>query len=459
MTTAVINVIYLAGGLLLGLTLSFLYLRGVLEREKSRNSWQTEQISLLRSELERKEEEIGALLNENTALKTETAALKIRLEEENKNFQEKIKLLEEARRELSDAFKALSAEALKSNNQSFLELAKTILDKYQEGAKSDLEERQKSIKELVSPLKEALNKMEEKINWLEKERTGAYASLMEQVKNMAETQLKLKEETSSLVNALRKPQMRGRWGEIQLKRVVELAGMVAYCDFIEQPTLSSEKGKLRPDMIINLPGGRYIIVDCKTPLEAYLEAVEARSEEEREEKIKLHAQHIKNHINQLNKKEYYADMEATPEFVVLFIPGEAFFSAALQADPFLIEYGAERQVILATPTTLIALLRAVAYGWRQEKINQNAQEIKRLGKELYERLGTLAEHVGKLRKNLDDAVSNFNKLVASLETRVFVSARRFKELGAAGENDDEIPVIQPIEKNLRELYNNNHNLT
>lgn len=453
------SIVLLLLGIIAGFILGYLYLKATLEREKEKARGREEQILMLKTELGKKENEIKNLADENTCLKTENASLKVKLEEENRSFAEKMKILEEAQIKLSDTFKALSAEALKSNNQSFLELARSILDKYQEGAKTDLEIRQNSIKELVSPLKEALNKVDEKISLLEKERTGAYAGLMEQVKKMGETQLKLEKETSNLVNALRRPQVRGRWGEIQLKRVVELAGMMEYCDFAEQETLASEKGRLRPDMLIMLPNGRKIIVDSKTPLEAYLEAVEAGTEQEKTLKMQQHARHIKEHINQLSKKEYYAEMEETPEFTVLFIPGEAFFSAALQADPALIEYGAERQVILATPTTLIALLRAVAYGWRQERIARNAQEISRLGQELYERLNTMAEHINKLRKNLDDAVKSFNSMLGSFESRVLVSARRFKELGAAGENNNELPYIDPIEKNLREVYNNNHNLS
>lgn len=435
-----------------------LYLKGRLGQERERGRRWEEQVLSLKSELSLRDGEIRSLREENTLLKTENAGLKVRLEEESRGFGEKMKLLEEAQARLSDAFKALSAEALKSNNLSFLELARSVLEKYQEGARADLEMRQNSIRELVSPLKEALDKVDEKISLLEKERSGAYAGLMEQVKMMAETQARLQEETSSLVNALRRPQVRGRWGEIQLKRVVELAGMLEYCDFAEQEALDSEKGRLRPDMLILLPNGRKVVVDCKTPLEAYLEAVEAGTEEERASKLQLHARHIKNHINQLSSKEYYAEIAESPEFVVLFIPGEAFFSAALQADPGLIEYGAQRQVILATPTTLIALLRAVAYGWRQERIARNAQEISRLGKELYERLYTMTGHMKKLGRALDDAVASFNGMIGSFESRVLVSARRFKELGAAGENSAEIPVLQPIEKNARELYNNNHNL-
>lgn len=408
-----------------------------------------------RSAAERSNERLPLLEGKLEEMQRECQNLRARLaesetrsEDERKAAHEKIALFTEAEKKLGDAFKVLSSEALKSNNQSFLELAKVTLEKFQEGAKTDLEQRQKAVDDMVKPINESLMKVGTHLTELEKTRVEAYTEVRTQFEMLSTTQKQLRDETGKLVRALRSPSVRGRWGEMQLKRVVEISGMLEHCDFEQQSSVNTEDGRLRPDLIVRLPGGKNIVVDSKAPLEGYLNALEAGDDETRKEYMALHARQIRDHMTKLSQKGYWDQFQPAPEFVIMFLPGEMFFSSALEQDPHLIEEGVGQRIVPASPTTLIALLRAVSYGWRQEKIAENAQKISILGRDLFERLCAYAEHMTKVGRSLDSAVKAYNKAVGSLESRVLVTGRKFVELGVVSE-ERRIEDLEPIEQTPR----------
>lgn len=345
-------------------------------------------------------------------------------------------LLEDARAKLTDAFRALSADALERSQRSFLALARTSLEKLHESARGDLARREQTLAALVQPVSEQLGKLDQEVRALERAREGAYGALTEQLRSLAEAQGQVKAEAASLVRALRTPHVRGRWGELQLRRVVELAGLVARCDFQEQVSAEGDAGRLRPDLVVHLPGGRDVVVDAKAPLAAYLEAMEATDDATRARRLAEHARQLRDHVAALSRKAYWEQFQPAPELVVLFLPGESFYAAALEADPTLLEAGAERRVILATPTTLIALLKAVAFGWQREAIRENAEAVAALGRELHKRVGDLTGHLARLGRHLGQTVDAYNRSVGSLESRVLPAARRLEALGAASPGSD-----------------------
>ncbi len=403
----------------------------------------------LRKQIQQKDLEINQIrkeLNEERQSKTEALT---RLEAARKGFEEQKALIETMKKEMTDTFNALSSAALKSSSEDFLRLASQHLGNIVTDTKGRLGEHQTAIDGLVKPLQEALKRYEDQINALEAKRRQDYGGLEEQIKTLTSTHQQLQRETSSLVTALRKPQISGSWGQLSLKRAAELAGMTAYCDFYEEVSVTTEAGRLRPDMIVRLPNGREIVVDAKAPVDAYMNAISATSEEDREKALTNYVTQVRAHMNALGAKSYWEQFPKSPEIVVMFLPGESFFSAALEHDPALIEDSSLKKVILATPTTFIALLKAIAYGWQQEQMTKNAQQISMLGKELYERISTLSGHFGDVGNAIEKAVAAYNRAVGSLESRILPSVRRFKELGVRGAED--IPVLEQIDQKPRSL--------
>lgn len=403
-----------------------------------------EQARRLEAVVEQREIENDGLREQVVALSGSVARLQALLEQEREASRDKLAIQDEARQRMTETFRAVSADALQTNNQQFLDLARTQLERFQSEARLDLEGRQKVISDTMTPIRESLGKVDAQIQQLERARVGAYESLTRQIEQLNADQRLLRGETGNLVSALRQPTVRGRWGEIQLRRVVELAGMLNYCDFFEQESVATEEGRLRPDLIVRLPGGRSVVIDSKVPLASYLAALEAKDDASRAAGLAQHARQVRAHIGDLARKGYAAEVRQSAEFVVLFLPGEVFFSAALEQDPGLIEAGVDDGIVIATPTSLIALLRAVARGWRNEQVARNAEQISALGKELYERLAKLGEHWGRVGKNLRQAVESFNAASGSLEGRVMVTARRFRELDD-GLDADALELLAPVD--------------
>lgn len=376
--------------------------------------------------------------------------MELQFEAEKSRHQDRIQAYEEAQAKFEDRFKSLSSDALRANNESFLNLAKTQFEQFHEVSKAELKEKQNNIQQLVTPVKESLEKVDSKLEHIEKNRMQTEGSLREQMRNLTSTHQQLRAETSSLVAALKAPQTRGQWGEMQLKRVVEMAGMIEHCNFQTQASVESGDGRLRPDLVVNLPGKKKIVVDAKTPLNSYMEALAAEDPQVKKQKFQEHAKHIRKHMDDLSRKSYWAQFQPSPEFVVLFLPGESFFSAALEQEPALIEIGVSQNVIVATPTTLISLLRAVAYGWQQEGLAENAKQVAELGRELFKRLSDVSGHLSRLGRNLTQSVDAYNKTVGSFESRLFVTASKMNEAKLLSSEDFD-GKLSRVESTTRQL--------
>lgn len=388
------------------------------------------------------QKKIAQLREKNTALETT-------LEIERNAANDKLGSIEKTREQFSAVFAALSGEALKNNNEAFLRLAQENLKQFNIQAQGELSKKEQAIEHLIKPIREVLEKTEKQIRDIERDRKEAYGSITKHLETMAETQQLLHGETRNLAQALRRPEVRGQWGEMTLKRLVELAGMVQHCDFYEQQHTATEEGSIRPDMIVRMPGGRDIVVDVKTPLDAYLNAVEASDDKIRDQHLAHHARKVRERIRELASKAYWSQFKNSPDFVVLFIPGDHFLSAALDKDPHLLEDALRQKVILATPTSLVALLRAVAFGWNQQVVTENAEKIRDLGEDLYKRLSTFTGHLAKLGKNINSSVENYNSAVGSFQRQVIPGAKKFSELGITEPKTTEN--LEPIEKIARSL--------
>jgi DNA recombination protein RmuC len=382
-------------------------------------------------------------------LRNEYAQLETELGHERIRALEKQAALEQLNLQLKDTFNAMATEALNSNNEQFLRLAKESLGQFHIKAEGELEKREKAVENMVKPIRDALEKTEKQVERMESGRQQAHGALTKHLETMAESHRLLQSETRNLVQALRRPEVRGQWGELTLKRLAELAGMVEHCDFQEQASVQTDNGQQRPDMIVRMPDKREIIVDAKTPLDAYLSAVEAVNDEERKTRLQQHARNVRARIRELSSKSYWQQFRHSPDFVVLFIPGDQFLSAALDVDHTLIEDALSQNVILATPTSFVALLRAIAYGWRQEVLAENAEVIREVGQDLYGRLATFAEHLSRLGRSLDSSVSAYNKAISSYDSRILPGAKKFTELGVTARKEP--PPLEPIERSARHV--------
>lgn len=425
-------------GFLIGAGFAWVMVRG----HETRTAAAEARVEEVRQQLKEAREDFETLRERLRQAETARAAADTRVSEAEKNLVEQKALLDEAKTKLSDTFRSLAAEALAGNNRGFLILAEEKFKALKEDAATDLETRKKAIETLVQPLSETLSAYQKEAKELEEKRIRELTSVGEQLKTLTTVQTTLQSETARLVNALRSPQVRGRWGEIALRKTAELAGMSPHCDFVEQESVTTEDGRFRPDMVVKLPAGREVVVDSKVPLGGFLEALDAKTDEEREAALAKHASQVNQHVAKLASKEYWDQFAAAPEFVVLFIPNDSFLAAAAEKDPTLVESALTRKVVIATPTTFIALLRAIAYGWRQELVAESAQRISALGQELSDRMGTLVEHLIKVGKAMGNAVESYDAAVASFESRILPSARKFKELGAGGKK--EIEELRPI---------------
>ncbi len=405
----------------------------------------------LRAEAAALELENRSLRERLSAAAEKVARLEARVESQKEMAESQIIMFEEIRSRSEQAFSALSSRALQDNNRYFLDLAGSTFERYFDAAKNEMDHKRRNIGEIIRPIVESLEKYDRQVQAMEQARQEAYGGLTQQVLSLVKTQQALQKETGKLVSALRLPHVRGRWGEITLKRVVEIAGMQNHCDFFEQPSTDAESGTIRPDMVVRLPGNRSIVIDAKVPITAYLDSLETEAPEKIEAHLARHATHVQRHIGKLSQKSYFSGFSPTPEFVVMFMPGENFFSAALKQAPALIEQGAAKGVILATPTTLITLLKTVAYSWRQDAAVENAREIGELAGALYSRMAAMVDHLNRLGRDLDKCVSTYNKTVGSLEKRVLVSARRLQEMGAAGRNEKSLDAPEMVEKRSRQV--------
>jgi DNA recombination protein RmuC len=406
-------------------------------------------LTQIQRQLEAREASEERLQRALSEAQQERARLGAELEAERKAAAGKLALLEDAEAKLRDAFSSLSSAALRQINDSFLALARASLSEFQQSARTDLDGRQKAIEELVQPLKLSLTQVDAKLQQVEQTRIGSHAALTEQLRSLNLAQQTLQTETGRLVQALRSPNVRGQWGELQLRRVVEAAGMLEYCDFDLKESVVGDEGRLTPDMIVRLPGGRNVVVDAKVPSSAYLDAMEAEGDAAKEARMRDHARQLRDHVVKLGNKTYWAHFQPTPDLVIMFVPGEMLLSSALQHDPGLLEFSLGRAVMLASPLTLMALLRAVAFGWQQEKIARNAQEISDLGRQLYERIRIMALHFEDVARGLTRSVESYNKAVGSLESRVLVTARRLKDKGVTAPED--LPELDTIDHTPRPL--------
>lgn len=446
---------WLVGCIFIGATLAW-SLCSLIHRSRKLEALQTVETQLatnkvqledLRIQLSSLHQEYDDLRKEFRLMEVAKVSAETKLADNQQHFESQRAMLNEAKLTLSDTFRSLASEALAGNNQGFLALAEEKFKALKDETAIEFNHRHTSLEALVNPLTESLRTYQQETKALEDKRLREFSSVSEQLKHLAAAQSTLQTETSKLVNALRSPHVRGRWGEIALRRTAELAGMSAYCDFHEQQSVATETGRLRPDMVVKLPAGREVIVDSKVPLSGFLDSLEAQTEESRNIALRRHAAHVKTHIRHLASKEYWAQFPAAPEFVVLFIPNDSFLAAAAEQDSSLIESALSQKVVIATPTTFIALLRAIAYGWRQEQVAESAERISLLGQELAERMGTMAEHFSKVGQTLGRAVESYNATVASLENRILPSARKFKQLGV--NTRKEIPELKPVEQSPR----------